>query len=131
MVSVFLSHFLPLYRSHTACSGTRNSKGAGSGAELQTDGSALFTLGWIGSTAETLGDVDRAVAAYESALRHNAYCVDALAAVATICRSREEFKKAAEYFGRVVGIAPESGDIWGALGEDLGLGFEGGGMRAN
>jgi tetratricopeptide (TPR) repeat protein len=70
-----------------------------------------------GQTAEALGDLDRAVASYESALRHNAYSVVALSQIAAICRSKEEFKKAAEYFGRVVGIAPESGDVWGALGK--------------
>lgn len=63
-----------------------------------------------------MGDLERAVASYESALRHNAYSVQALSHIAAICRSKEEFKKAAEYFGRVVGIAPESGDVWGALG---------------
>ncbi|BGP18618.1 hypothetical protein JCM10213_004167 [Rhodosporidiobolus nylandii] len=70
----------------------------------------------IGQTAEAVGDLDRAVAAYEASLRHNAYSVVALSQIAAICRSKEEFKKAAEYFGRVVGIAPESGDVWGALG---------------
>ncbi|GAA5944277.1 transcription regulator CYC8 [Sporobolomyces koalae] len=70
----------------------------------------------IGQTAEAMGDLDRAIASYESALRHNAYSIVALSQIAAICRSKEEFKKAAEYFGRVVGIAPESGDVWGALG---------------
>lgn len=70
-----------------------------------------------GQTAEALGDYDRAIASYESALRHNAYSVIALSQIAAICRSKEEFRKAAEYFGRVVGIAPDSGDVWGALGE--------------
>lgn len=70
-----------------------------------------------GATAETLGDLDRATTSYESALRHNAYSIVALSQIAAICRSKEEFKKAAEYFGRVVDIAPESGDVWGALGE--------------
>jgi len=75
-----------------------------------------LTFAPAGQTAEAVGDYDRAVAAYESALRHNAYSVVALSQIAAICRSKEEFKKAAEYFGRVVGIAPESGDVWGALG---------------
>ncbi|GAA5852691.1 hypothetical protein JCM3766R1_006305 [Sporobolomyces carnicolor] len=70
----------------------------------------------IGQTAEAMGDLERAVGSYENALRHNAYSVVALSQIAAICRSKEEFKKAAEYFGRVVGIAPESGDVWGALG---------------
>ncbi|GAA6029122.1 hypothetical protein JCM8097_001610 [Rhodosporidiobolus ruineniae] len=70
----------------------------------------------IGQTAEAVGDLDRAITAYEAALRHNAYSVVALSQIAAICRSKEEFKKAAEYFGRVVGLAPESGDVWGALG---------------
>lgn len=87
-----------------------------------TETNAPFRLRWCvvrpaGQTAEALGDLDRAVASYESALRHNAYSVVALSQIAAICRSKEEFKKAAEYFGRVVGIAPESGDVWGALGE--------------
>lgn len=71
----------------------------------------------VGQTAEAVSDPDRAIAAYESALRHNAYSVVALSQIAAIYRSREEFKMAAEYFGRVVSIAPESGDVWGALGE--------------
>ncbi|GAA5974976.1 hypothetical protein JCM11641_006786 [Rhodosporidiobolus odoratus] len=70
----------------------------------------------IGQTAEAVGDLDRAIAAYEAALRHNAYSVGALSQIAAICRSKEDFKKAAEYFGRVVGISPENGDVWGALG---------------
>lgn len=75
------------------------------------------SLECIGQTAEAMGDLDRAVGSYENALRHNAYSIVALSQIAAICRSKEEFKKAAEYFGRVVGIAPESGDVWGALGE--------------
>lgn len=78
---------------------------------------AFPPLAFAGQTAEALGDLERAVASYESALRHNAYSIVALSQIAAICRSKEEFKKAAEYFGRVVGIAPESGDVWGALGE--------------
>ncbi|KAI5480889.1 hypothetical protein MNV49_006698 [Pseudohyphozyma bogoriensis] len=70
----------------------------------------------IGATAESLGDLERAVASYESALRHNAYCIQALRQIATICRTKEDFKKAAEYFGRVVGLSPENGEVWGALG---------------
>ncbi|KAM0790602.1 hypothetical protein ACM66B_004467 [Microbotryomycetes sp. NB124-2] len=70
----------------------------------------------IGQTAEAVGDLDRALAAYESALRHNAYSVVALSQIAAICRTKEDFKRAAEYFGRVVGISPDSGDVWGALG---------------
>jgi len=69
-----------------------------------------------GQTAEAVGDLDRAVASYEAVLRHNAFSIVALSQIAAICRSKEEFKKAAEYFGRVVGLAPESGDVWGALG---------------
>lgn len=74
-------------------------------------------LSVIGATAESLGDWNRALTAYESALRHNSSSVLALTQVASIFRSKEEFAKAAEYFGRVVGIAPESGDVWGALGD--------------
>ncbi|KWU45990.1 TPR-like protein, partial [Rhodotorula sp. JG-1b] len=78
--------------------------------------SADPTVHTAGQTAESVSEYDRAIAAYESALRHNAYSVVALSQIAAIYRSREEFKKAAEYFGRVVSIAPESGDVWGALG---------------
>ncbi|KAK4056999.1 glucose repression mediator protein [Microbotryomycetes sp. JL221] len=70
----------------------------------------------IGQTAETVGDLDRALQAYDFALRHNAYSIVALSQIAAICRTKEDFKRAAEYFGRVVGIAPDSGDVWGALG---------------
>ncbi|KDE03522.1 hypothetical protein MVLG_05989 [Microbotryum lychnidis-dioicae p1A1 Lamole] len=70
----------------------------------------------IGRTAEAVGCTERAIASYEAALRHNAFSLVALSQIAAICRSKEEFKKAAEYFGRALAIAPESGDIWGALG---------------
>jgi glucose repression mediator protein len=78
----------------------------------QTD----LTVARPGQTAEAVGDLDRAIASYEAVLRHNAFSIVALSQIAAICRSKEEFKKAAEYFGRVVGLAPESGDVWGALG---------------
>lgn len=64
-----------------------------------------------------MGDYDRALSAYESALRHNAFSIVGLSQIANIYRSKEDFRKASEYFGRVVGIAPESGDVWGALGK--------------
>ncbi|KAF9161341.1 hypothetical protein BGX20_002143, partial [Mortierella sp. AD010] len=47
----------------------------------------------IGSLAESMGEYDRAMAAYESALRHNYHSVSALNLIAELYRSRENFPK--------------------------------------
>lgn len=62
-------------------------------------------------------DFDRAIGAYESALRHNPYSVPAISAIAGVHRSLDRFSKAVDYFQRVLNIVPESGETWGAMGE--------------
>ncbi|RGB41095.1 hypothetical protein C1646_339188 [Rhizophagus diaphanus] len=70
----------------------------------------------IGNAAELMHEYDRAMTAYESALRHNAYSVAALSSIASLCRGREQFPKAVEYFQRILAIDQTNGEIWGALG---------------
>ena len=47
----------------------------------------------LGSLAESMGEYDRAMAAYESALRHNYHSVNALKLIAELYRTRENFVK--------------------------------------
>ncbi|KAI7822039.1 hypothetical protein BC939DRAFT_398209 [Gamsiella multidivaricata] len=61
-------------------------------------------------------EYDRAMAAYEAALRHNYHSVSALNLIAELYRSRENFQKAAEYFQRILAIDNASGEVWGSLG---------------
>lgn len=70
----------------------------------------------IGSAAETMEDYDRALSAYEAALRHNPYSVPALSAIAGVHRTLDNFEKAVDYFQRVLNIVPENGDTWGSMG---------------
>ncbi|KAI9311222.1 hypothetical protein BX666DRAFT_1868286 [Dichotomocladium elegans] len=56
------------------------------------------------------------MASYESALRHNPYSVNALTHVASLCRGREQFGKAVEYFKRILAIQENNGETWSALG---------------
>ncbi|KAF9579550.1 hypothetical protein BGW38_004148 [Lunasporangiospora selenospora] len=70
----------------------------------------------LGSLAESMGEYDRAMAAYESALRHNFHSVNAMNLIAELYRSRENFQKAAEYFQRILAIDNANGEVWGSLG---------------
>ncbi|KAI7888927.1 uncharacterized protein EV154DRAFT_539067 [Mucor mucedo] len=63
-----------------------------------------------------MADYDKAMNCYESALRHNSYSVPALTQIASLCRGREQFGRAIEYFKRILGIQENNGDIWAALG---------------
>ncbi|CAJ0755932.1 1000_t:CDS:10 [Entrophospora sp. SA101] len=69
----------------------------------------------MGAAAELLQEYDRAMSAYESALRHNAYSITALQGIASLCRGREQFPRAIEYFQRILNIDARNGDIWGSL----------------
>lgn len=73
---------------------------------------------WVaaGRTAEAMGNSDRAALCYERALKHNPYCLEALTQVAGIYRRKEEFRRAADYFSRLLSIQDGSGEVWGALG---------------
>ncbi|KAI9251957.1 hypothetical protein BY458DRAFT_536051 [Sporodiniella umbellata] len=61
-------------------------------------------------------DWERAMNAYENALRHNPYSVAALSLVASLCRGREQFSKAVEYFKRILALHENNGEAWSALG---------------
>ncbi|KAF7728103.1 hypothetical protein EC973_006618 [Apophysomyces ossiformis] len=63
-----------------------------------------------------MADWERAMASYESALRHNPYSINALSNIASLCRGREQFAKAVEYFKRILAIQENNGDTWSALG---------------
>jgi general transcriptional corepressor CYC8 len=57
----------------------------------------------IGSLSETLGDLDKAMHAYEAALRHNPYSVPALTQLAAACRSKEQYGKVQFMLGQILG----------------------------
>lgn len=69
-----------------------------------------------GSLAELMGDLDGALQAYEHALRHNQWSVQAMTGIATILRTREQFAKAVEYLQNILKIDANNGEIWGSLG---------------
>ncbi|KAG2231075.1 hypothetical protein INT48_001736 [Thamnidium elegans] len=70
----------------------------------------------IGSLAEMMADYDKALNCYESALRHNPYSVPALTQIASLCRGREQFSKAVDFFKRILVIQENNGDTWASLG---------------
>ena len=61
-----------------------------------------------GSLSELMGEHDRALEAYENALRHNPYSVKALTQVASLCRIREQFPKVPVFALRLFTVAYES-----------------------
>jgi glucose repression mediator protein len=66
-------------------------------------------------------DQDKALRAFETALKHNPNSVLALNAVASIARSRDDFDKAIEYFQRILNIKQDNGEVWGSMGEELNI----------
>ncbi|TPX57492.1 hypothetical protein SpCBS45565_g08190 [Spizellomyces sp. 'palustris'] len=70
----------------------------------------------VGTLAESMNEPERAMNAYESALRHNPHSVQALTQAAALCRAREQYSKAVDYFQRILNIDQTNGEIWGALG---------------
>lgn len=75
----------------------------------------------LGKVAELMGDFDRAVASYDSSLRHNNYYIPTLTAIANLYRSREMFPKAIEYYLKIIELNPTSGETWGSLGKFLSI----------
>jgi len=63
-----------------------------------------------------MGDLDRAMSAYESALRHNPYSIPAMNSISCILRTKEQFSKAVEYLQSILNLDNSNGDIWGSLG---------------
>ncbi|CUM66973.1 uncharacterized protein PRCAT00004660001 [Priceomyces carsonii] len=70
----------------------------------------------IGSLAESLGDLEKALASYDAALRHSPNNPDALTSLANIYRSKDVFFKAAELYEQALNYNPENGETWGLLG---------------
>ncbi|CCA77876.1 hypothetical protein PIIN_00522 [Serendipita indica DSM 11827] len=70
----------------------------------------------IGRAGETMGDLERAQKAYERALAINPTSWRALTSAAHICRCREDYPRAVEYFNRAIQIDDKNGDIWSSLG---------------
>eukprot|EP01114_Cavostelium_apophysatum_P002663 TRINITY_DN1235_c0_g1_i4.p1 TRINITY_DN1235_c0_g1~~TRINITY_DN1235_c0_g1_i4.p1 ORF type:complete len:677 (-),score=191.42 TRINITY_DN1235_c0_g1_i4:966-2996(-) len=70
----------------------------------------------LGSLSELMHDPDKAMFSYENALRHNPCNIKALTQIASICRLREQYPKAVEFFQRILNIENNNGEIWGALG---------------
>ncbi|CCG85040.1 protein of unknown function [Taphrina deformans PYCC 5710] len=77
----------------------------------------------LGKLAELMNDLDRAMVAYESALRQNPYSIPAMNQIATILRAREQFPRvslvvffAVEYFQSILNLDQNNGETWGSLG---------------
>ncbi|RKP26306.1 hypothetical protein SYNPS1DRAFT_21908 [Syncephalis pseudoplumigaleata] len=73
---------------------------------------------WIqlGTIADQMQEYDRAISCFESALRHNPYSVPALTKIGVLCKSRNQFQRAVEYFQRIINVDNNNGEIWGLLG---------------
>lgn len=63
-----------------------------------------------------MGDLDRAMGAYEAALRQNPYSIPAMNSISCILRTKEQFPKAVEYLQSILNIDQNNGEIWGSLG---------------
>ena len=74
-----------------------------------------LTVG-LGSIYEMQGDTEGAMNAYESALRHNSYSVQALNAISCILRTKENFPRAVEYLQTILKVDGNNGEVWGSLG---------------
>lgn len=70
----------------------------------------------VGRVAEQMGELDLALSAYESVLRHNPNSMNGLSQVASIARIKENYPKAIDYFQRVVAVEDHNGEVWSALG---------------
>ncbi|CUS09562.1 unnamed protein product [Tuber aestivum] len=70
----------------------------------------------IGVVTELMGDLDRAMGAYENALRQNPYSIPAMNSISCILRTKEQFAKAVEYLQSILNLDATNGDIWGSLG---------------
>lgn len=64
-----------------------------------------------------MGDLDKAKAAYKNALRNNPSSVPTLVQIAALCRAREQYTKAVDYFQRILAIDNTNGEVWGAMGQ--------------
>ncbi len=69
-----------------------------------------------GSLTELMGDLDGAMTAYEQALRHNQYSIQAMNAISLILRTKENFPRAVEFLREILKLDGNNGEVWGSLG---------------
>ena len=70
----------------------------------------------LGNLTEVMGDLDAAVHAYEQALRHNQYSIQAMNAISCILRTKENFPRAVDYLKAILKLDGNNGEVWGSLG---------------
>lgn len=63
-----------------------------------------------------MGDLDGAMTAYEQALRHNQYSIQAMNAISLILRTKENFPRAVEFLQSILKLDGNNGEVWGSLG---------------
>lgn len=63
-----------------------------------------------------MNDQERALQAYEAALRHNPNSEQTLMILAEMYKELEKYQRAAEFFSRILKHNEVNGEIWGALG---------------
>ena len=66
-----------------------------------------------------MGDLDGAMSAYEQALRHNQYSIQAMNAISLILRTKENFPSAVEFLKSILKLDGNNGEVWGSLGTSL------------
>ena len=64
-----------------------------------------------------MGDLEGAVSAYEQAMRHNQYSIQAMNAISCILRTKENFPRAVEYLQGILKLDSTNGEVWGSLGK--------------
>ena len=64
-----------------------------------------------------MGDIEGAVSAYEQAMRHNQYSIQAMNAISCILRTKENFPRAVEYLQGILKLDGTNGEVWGSLGK--------------
>jgi general transcriptional corepressor CYC8 len=70
----------------------------------------------LGGLSENLGDLDGATQAYERAMHHNAWSIQAMLAISCILRSKDQFTAAVEYLRSILKIESTNGEVWSSLG---------------
>lgn len=70
----------------------------------------------VGSLTELMGDPDGAMSAYEQALRHNQYSIQAMNAISLILRTKDNFPRAVEFLQSILKLDGNNGEVWGSLG---------------
>merc|ERR1712137_948951 len=70
----------------------------------------------LGNLCEMMNETDRALFAYENALRHNPYNTKALTQLASIYRMKEQYSQAISCLRRLLEVEAENGEVWSELG---------------